>query len=276
VGILEALNRLIHDLGFRGDATQFILLFGLALARVATAISMSPFLGGQAVPAKVKIGLAVILVALMYPAIAAPAAGIPVNAALAIALLVKEVLVGAIIGLLSQLVFYAVQTAGILIDTQRGMDQPAYFSAQLPSNVSILGNFKFQAALVLFLALDGHLVFLRALHASYGQIPLVTFPRFQAGIPSIVDRIARVSAEMLLIAVELSAPVLVALLLVDVCFGAIAKVASQVNVHMESQTVKSLVGLALVFLVAGYVLERMRDHFGVMVRHLYEFLSAVA
>jgi flagellar biosynthetic protein FliR len=189
---------------------------------------------------------------------------------------VKEVLVGATIGLLAQLVFYAVQTAGILIDTSRGMDQPAYFSAQLPSNVSILGNFKFQAALVLFLALNGHLLFLRALHASYAQVPLVTFPHIQAGIPSILDRIARVSAEMLLVAVELSAPVLVALFLVDVCFGAIAKVASRVNVHMESQTVKSLVGLALVFLIAGYLLERMRDHFGAMIRHVYEFLNAVA
>ena len=54
-------------------------------------------------------------------------------------------------GLLSQLVFYAVQTAGALIDTARGMDQPAFVSAQLPGNISALGNFQFQAALVLFL-----------------------------------------------------------------------------------------------------------------------------
>ena len=273
--MLEALNRIVHTLGFQGDVTQFLVLFGLAMSRVATAIVLAPFLGGPSVPAKVKIGLAVIVVAVLYPGIIAAAPAPALNAVLLIGLLVKEVLVGATLGLLAQLVFYAVQTAGVLIDTQRGMDQPAFVSAQLASNVSVLGNFKFQAAIVLFLALNGHLAFLRALHASYLQIPLATFPAFQAGVPAMMDRFARVSAELLVIAMQLAAPVMLALFLVDVSFGVLGKVAGRINVHAESQPVKSLVGLALVFLAIGFLLERMRDYFAAMVRHLYDFVNAM-
>jgi flagellar biosynthetic protein FliR len=273
--MVDALNHLVHALGFHNDATQFVLLFGLALARVATAISMAPFLGGHSTPSTVKVGLSVVIVAVLYPSIAAPQANMPVNAALVIALVAKEALVGAVMGLLSQLVFYAVQTAGVIIDTQRGMDQPSYISAQLASNTSVLGNFQFQAALVLFLVFNGHLLFLRAVHDSYTQIPLIAFPHFQAGVPALIDRIARVSAEMLLIAVQMSAPVVLALFLVDVCFGAIAKVASHVNVHTESQPVKSLVGLALVFLVISFLLEGMKDQFAAMIRQLHELVTAL-
>jgi flagellar biosynthesis protein FliR len=276
MGILDVLTRLVHDLGYQGDVPGFVLLFGLALARIVTALSMSPFLGGRSTPSTVKVGLGVVIVALLYPGIAAPAAATPINPMLGVALLVKEVLIGATIGLLSQLVFYAVQMAGVLIDTQRGMDQPAFISAQLSSNTSVLGNFQFQAALVLFLILDGHLLFLKALHASYVQLPLVGFPHFRAGIPALVDAMARVSAGMLVIAVQMSAPVLVALFIVDVCFGAIGKVASRVNVYLESQPVKSMVGLALVFLIVGFLLEGMRNHLAAMIRQIYEFLNIAA
>jgi len=273
--VLDALNRIVQSLGFQGDVTLFLALFGLAMARVGTALALVPFLGGPNVPARVKIGLAVIVVAVLYPGIAAPPPQ-GINAVLLVGLLVKEALVGASLGLLAQLVFYAVQTAGVLIDTHRGMDQPAFVSSQLASNVSVLGHLKFQTAIVLFLAFNGHLVFLRALHASYVQIPLAGFPAIQAGVPAMVDRFARVSGDLLAIALQLAAPVMLALFLVDVSFGVLGKVAGRINVHAESQPAKSLVGLALVFLAIGFLLERVRDYFAAMVRHLYDFMNALA
>lgn len=275
MGLLDALGRVLHTLGMRGDITQFIVLFGLALARVGTAISMVPFLGGQSVPSKVKTGLAVVVVGLLYPALAAFTGEVPVNAVLVTGLLAKEVLVGATIGLLAQFVFYAVQTAGILVDTQRGMDQPSMLSAQLASHGSMLGNFKYQAALVLFLAFNGHLLFINAIYASYQKVPLVTFPHFKAGVSAVLEHIARLSADMLLIAVQIAAPVMVAMFLVDLTFGALQKVAGRINVHAESQPIKSLVGLALVFLVIGFVLQGMRAHFATMLRNLYDFLNSI-
>ena len=197
-----------------------------------------------------------------------------VTTLLFVGLLLKEALIGVAIALTAQLVFYAVQMAGTIIDTQRGMNQATFFAPQLAGNVSVLGQLKFQAALALFLAIDGHLMFLRALYGSFRDVPLLAFPRFQAGILPMVEHITRLSANVLLIGLQLSAPVLLALFLVDVAFASLGKVVPQVHVHFESQTVKSLVGLGLVFLVLGLFLERLQGYFLLMLREVAELSKA--
>jgi flagellar biosynthesis protein FliR len=274
--MLEALQSIVQNLGYGADVAGFVALFGLGLTRIVTAISLTPFMGGRSVPAKVKVGLAAVITAVLYPAIAPPGPAPQLQPVVMLGLLVKEAMIGAILGLLAQLVFFAVQTAGAIIDTQRGMDQPAFLSPQLASNTSILANLKIQTAIVLFLSFDGHLAFLHALHASFQHVPLVEFPGLQAGIAPLVDHIARVSAQMLVVAVQLAAPIVLTLFLVDVSFGALGKVAGRINVHAESQPVKSLVGLAMVFLAIGFLLERLQGLFGDMIRNIYEFLNVVA
>jgi type III secretory pathway component EscT len=165
-----------------------------------------------------------------------------------IALLAKEVLIGMLLGLLAQLVFFGIQMAGTVIDTQRGMNQFSFFAPQLEGNTSALGLLKFQAALVLFFALDGHLVYIQALADSFVSVPVAQFPALDVNGTLLTDRLARFSADTFLIALKLSAPVLIALFLIDASFGAIGKIAPQVSVHGESSTVKSLVGLVIVVL----------------------------
>jgi len=276
MGILQALQRILNNLGFQTDVNMFFVLFALAVARIVTAVSLSPFLGGTAVPARVKMGLSVILAALLYPSLAAQAAIGDISPLMLVGLLVKEAMIGATIGVVCQLIFYAVQMAGILIDTQRGMNQIAFFAPQLPGHTSVLGQLKFQAALALFLSLGGHLLFLRALHSSFQQLPLAAFPQFQAGLAGLTEQLIRISAGTLVVAVQLSAPVLLALFLVDVAFGAIGKVAPQVHVHNESQPVKAMAGLVIVFLTAALLLGRLQTHFVEMIRHISEVLARIA
>src|SRR5438445_559488 len=169
------------------------------MSRLVTAISLSPFLGGGAVPARVKTGLAVIVTAVLFPSIITNVDNQQITTLVFAGLLVKEAMIGATIGFVSQLIFYAVQVAGTFIDTQRGMNQATFFAPQLAGNVSVLGQLKFQAALVLFLVLDGHLAFLRALHASFQNVSLVTYPHFQSGTMALIEEMARQTANVFVI-----------------------------------------------------------------------------
>ncbi len=274
--LLQTLERVLANLGIRTDITVFFAMFGLVVARLATAISLSPFLGGMSVPARVKVGLAVLVATLLYPGIAAREAGQEVASLLFVALLVKEVMIGATIGFVSQLVFFAVQMAGTVIDTQRGMNQITYLAPQLQGHTSAIGILKLQAALVVFFILGGHLLFLRALSDSYEMVPVASFPQFQSGLLRLMEQAARLTAETLVIALQLSAPVLVALFLVDVAFGAIGKVTPQLNVHNESQPVKSLVGLALVFLTVALILDRLKVYLAEMIQNVYSVMKTFA
>ena len=121
-----------------GNVSDFLVVFGLALGRVGSAVSLAPFLGGQAVSRNIKIGLSVVITALLMPALARGQTT-PAGPLLVVALLVKEVMIGVTIGFVAQLMLYAVQTAGALIDVQRGMDQPGLHVPQLAGNVSAMG-----------------------------------------------------------------------------------------------------------------------------------------
>jgi len=117
-------------------------------------------------------------------------------------------------------------------------------------------------ALVIFLFLNGHLIYIRALADSFNRIPLFAFPALASPMP-VMMRLAQISGQVFVIALQLSGPVVLTLFLVDVVFGAISKVASHVNVHNESQPVKAFVGIlilvpsiAFIFSRAGELLSR--------------------
>jgi flagellar biosynthetic protein FliR len=274
--MLSALQHIIASLGFHHDIGTFITVFGLVLARLVAAISLAPFMGGRSTASQIKIGIAFLTGILLFPLVA-PRTGIgELTAFRVLCLLVKEGVIGGIIGFLAQIIFQSVQMAGATIDYSRGMSQATFFAPQLETNVSLLGQLQLQATIVLFLIFNGHLFFLRALAASFARIPVLEFPHFSGGILPAVDQMARYTADGLVIAVQLSAPVLVALFLVDVSFGVIGKVASGFNVHNESQPVKALLGLGVLFLTLSYIVGRMPSYFADLLHQIEQFVMHVA
>jgi len=273
--LLHTAERILATAGMKVNLQMFLALFGLALARIATAVTLAPFFGGQSVSGRVRVGLSVILTAVLMPGLARTSVGVELSPLLMIALLSKEVLAGALIGIVCQFVFYGIQMAGTLIDTQRGMNQLSFVAPQLPGPSSVLAQLKLQAAIALFLLLNGHLMYLRALDASFVELPVLAFPRIEAGSMAMFETAARLSARSLVIALEMAAPVLIALALIDVAFGILGRMASQINVHQESQPVKSLAGLGVFLLASGFIMSRMEHNMGAMIGSVNEMVRAL-
>ncbi len=269
--MLAALQHILATLGIHTEVPTFVVLFGLVLTRLATAITLTPFLGGKTVTGRVKIGLAAVVSMLLFTSVAPQGNLGELNTLRVMGLLVKEATIGATLGFLSQIVFQSIQMAGAMIDYGRGMSQATFLAPQLETNVSLLGQLQLQAALVLFLVLDGHLLFLRALASSFRNVPLLEFPKFTGGTMAGMEQMGHYTSESLRIAMQLSAPALLALFLVDVSFGMISKVASGIHVHTESQPVKALLGLGVVLLALAYILNRMPGYFADMLQTVEQF-----
>jgi flagellar biosynthesis protein FliR len=273
--MLAAAQRILSGVGIQTDVSTFVMLFGLAFTRLAAAISLTPFLGGRSASGRIKIGLAAMITVLLYRSIAPPMIAGEISAVRFLCLLIKEAVIGATLGFLTQIVFSAVQMAGAMVDYGRGMSMATFVAPQLETNVSLLGQLQLQAALVLFLILNGHLRFLRALADSYVNVPLMEFPKFAGGTLNGMEQLGHYTAQSLSIAVQLSAPALVALFLVDISFGIIGRVASGVNVHNESQPIKAMVGLGAVLLALAYIINRMPSHFAGMIQQIDELVAHV-
>ncbi|HZQ96090.1 MAG TPA: flagellar biosynthetic protein FliR [Candidatus Sulfotelmatobacter sp.] len=273
--MLETLQRILANLGIHIELNTFLVLFGLIMARMAAAISLSPFLGGKSVSGRIKVGLAIVVSMLLFPNVAPHANLGDLNVIRVMGLMVKEGLIGATLGFLSQLVFQSIQMAGASIDYARGMSQATFLAPELETNVSLIGQLQLQASIVLFLLLNGHLLYLRALAASFRSVPLLEFPKFGLGTLAGMEQMGHYTASSLTIALQLAAPALLTLFLVDISFGMIGKVASGLRVHTESQPVKALLGLSIVFLGIAYIVGRMPEHFTGMLLTLEQFMRNI-
>lgn len=270
------LQSLLNGIGLHYDVNAWLSLFTLVFARVAAAVVLAPFLGGASIPGRIKTGIALVLTLAMMPAILRHnATTLPPSGLVYMALLAKEIVVGSMIGFLSQLVFYTVQMAGTIVDTQRGLNQVTFLAPQLDGHPSALGSLQFQAALVLFFLLQGHLMFIAAILNSFGPLPLLEIPHLAGGVVAVSEQAARLTANALLLGCQMAAPVVLALFLVDVAFASAGRAASQIRINAEAFTSKALVGLGLVCLLTGTFLDQIRPAMAGMLRSIGAFAEAM-
>ena len=249
-----------------GQSPQaFLVLVGLAFARMISFLIVVPFFGGAAVPGRVKVATATAFVVILYPALTAglPAGGAPLGFGPLgfMALLAKEAFVGFTLGFVASLVFEAIQVAGRVIDFQRGSTMAEMFAPQLQTRVSETGQFKLQFAIVLFLAIGAHHFFISSLLRSFELIPAMNFPKLAAGWTPAAEFITRLTGGVISIGVQLAAPAMIALLLTDLFFGIVNRAAPQVNVFFLSLPVKMAVGLTVVLLALSLYRERYVYYF---------------
>jgi flagellar biosynthetic protein FliR len=230
---------------------SFLVLVGLAFARLLSFLSIVPFFGGQAVPARVKVATAAAFVIIIYPVLETSVPQgqtLPFGAVGFIGLLIKEALIGFTLGFLASLIFDAIAMAGKIIDIQRGSAMAELFAPQLQARVSEIGQFKLQLAIVLFLAVGAHRVFIEALLWSFEILPPTKLPQLESGWTPMMAMFVTLTGQIFAIGVQLAVPPMIALLLTDLVFGMINRVAPQINVFFLSLPVKMMVGLLVVML----------------------------
>ena len=124
------------------------------------------------------------------------------------------------------------------------------------AQVSILSNFGFWITLILFLVMNGHHLFIKALAQSFRVVPVGGMNLGESLLPSMVE----LSARMFSLGVQLSAPAIVALLLTNAAFGIVAKVVPQINILIVAFPINVGMGLFFFGVSLQLVLMSMRSH----------------
>lgn len=237
---------------------QAILLAALVSARLLPIVQLAPFLGGKAVPQQVKMALALALALLVYPAVwlSGAADHLPSAPTEIVALILKEVMVGFVIGFVVALVFDAVRTAGQIIDNSAGITQATSLAPQITDRVSLTANLLFQLTVVIFFISGGHRVFLTTLAHSFERIPPQTMLNTGETLTALADATVRLGADTIMLSVLLSFPVVAAVLLANLFLALVNKSAPQVNVFFLGMPIKAMLGVIIVMLGINMILER--------------------
>lgn len=265
-GILTAVR---EQLGITTDFSQVMFAFALLEARVLPVVLLTPFLGGEAVPSEVRLGLGVLLGLILYPLMMAQVTSVPTTPVLFVAMMLKELFIGLSLSFIVDLVFQAANSAGQLIDFMSGTNQAQLMVPSLQQQVTLFANLKLQLTVVVFLTLGGHHLVIQALAESLQAIPLDQYPHFHLGFWPFFELILRVFGDMMRIALALSSPVLLATFMTDLALGMINRVAPQVQVFFVSMQIKPAVSVLIMFTAIHLIMQRMVSEFGVMFRWLH-------
>lgn len=223
---------------------DFIILF-LIFLRISTAFISAPFFGDKAFPVVTKLFLSLIISYIIYLSIDRSSVNDVPTGWLLFIYSLKEVATGLIIGFTLQLIFYGVSYAGTLMGFEMGLNMAEVFNPSEEVNSNVVGQVLFYTTLLIFILINGHHYFVRALQQSFNVIKIgaVSFdePFFQS--------IIKLSGAVFIIAVKIASPVIVAFFLINIAEGIIARMIPTLQVFFVTQPLKLGLGLFMLGII---------------------------
>ena len=220
-------------------AIENAMAFVLVLVRVASIFAFLPFLGQGKAPKAIKAMAALAIAMAFYPVCATR---LPLNAWQPVQyflFVAAEVLFGVLIGFSAAFVFGGIRMGGELLGRQVGMALAITADPISGVQATPIGNFCEVVGLLVFFTLNGHHVMLEAIRGSFEQWPLGAFLR-----PEFLREVSvGAAARGMLLAFQLSAPLLVLTFLVSLIMALMARLVSEINVLVLSFPLRIGVGL---------------------------------
>ena len=203
------------------DAWLAALMF--PLARILALIASSPVLGNRQVPARVKIGLSVLIALIIAPTLK-DLPQVEVGSAQGILILVQQIIIGIAMGFSIRLIFTAVEMAGEIAGLQMGLGFASFYNPLNASFTPIIAQWMGIIAALVFLSLNGHLYMLAGLAESFQTLPIGSMMSAKSfyGVVSW-------GGSIFAYALQLSLPLLAALLTTNLALGILTRAAPQLN-----------------------------------------------
>ncbi len=226
------------------DAPLF-LGFLFALMRVSVLLFLLPFFGGQGLPSPAKAALCLVLTAALWPRLPNYGGTLPAHPFALALILLGELLLGLILALVVRIIFAAIQTGGQIIGFQMGFTMVSAIDPESGTTEDVTAHFLYMTASLIFLAMNGHLVLLSGLMTSFEHLP----PGAIVLTPALATNLFQITAGLFTAAVQIAAPVLTALLLVDLALALVSRASPQMNVLVMGFPIKIGVGFAFLVLL---------------------------
>ena len=234
--------------------SSWLALFIFPFTRILALIASSPVLGNKQVPARVKIGLALMLTIIIAPTLDVQP-NIETASALGFFVLLQQLLAGLAIGFTMRLIFSAVEMGGELAGMQMGLGFASFFDPQNASFTPVVAQFLGIIAALAFLGMDGHLYILAALAESFHTFPI------SSTAPSAVAlyTLATWGGSMFMYALQMSMPLIGAMLITNLALGILTRSAPQLNIFAIGFPITLTVGFTTLALLLPH-LAPLLDH----------------
>jgi flagellar biosynthetic protein FliR len=238
------------------DINMWIAALLWPLTRILGLVAAAPLFGNASVPASVKVSLGVLLALIVTPTVPALPAADPMSMA-GLLILVQEALIGLAMGFTVRIMFAAVEMAGEISSLTMGLGFATFFDPTTQGRSSAISQFLSLVATMAFLAVNAHLVLLSALVESFYALPVAADPVYGGGFKQMADWGGKIFSA----GVQLSLPMVAALLITNVALGILTRAAPQLNLFGIGFPITLGVGLLVVSMSLPYLATPVQNLF---------------
>ncbi len=225
-------------------AVDYFVRFLLVFFRMGGIIFFVPFYNSRIFAAQIKISLALILSFIIFPLLAVQSFTPPEEPITLLFAVIRELMVGLIIGYAAQLLFTGVQFAGELISFQMGLGMAVLIDPNFQGRSTVVSQLYDVFALMIFLAFYGHHFFIRAAVQTFDVVPLSGFQYST----TLGKYLFVLFGQIFTVAFRIGIPVLIALFLTSVVMGFVARTIPQMNVFLILPVMQIAVGSVMIIL----------------------------
>jgi len=242
-------------------AAVFLLMF----ARLGSMVMLMPGFGEQGIPMRIRLVIAVMLTLVMLPLHQnAYALDLAQGFAPMLGLLIKEVIIGIVLGLAGRLTISALQTAGSVIAQQLGLGFVTAVDPTQGQQGLIVGNFLTLLGVTLIFATDLHYMVIAGLHDSYrlfrpGEVPAVS---------DVTTLVTNTVAGAFRVGIQLSGPFLVFGLVFNGALGVLSRLMPQMQVYFVAVPLSIMIGFLILIAVVGAMMNGFLDYVGSVLREI--------
>lgn len=251
-----------------------LLVAGLVFLRIGAIIMSLPIFGDAPTPIQVRILISISLTIFLFP-IAQQNSWQPDASLDAVGIawtVIREVSIGLVLGFIARVSFDGMIMAASLIGYQMGFSTSHLFIPDASSQLDGFTAFHRILMILIFFSLNLHHIFINAIVETLKVLPPgQVAPHTDAIAALLLNATSRIFS----VAIQLAAPILVALMFAMAALGLVARAVPQFNVFVMSFPMSFLVGLAVYVATTPFFPGWMQSNFVVTVDQFSQAIKAL-
>ena len=228
---------------------QQVFAAGLVFARLAAIIMLIPGIGESFIPPRIRLALALSMALMLLPVVGNLVPAIPATISGVAGAVIKETLIGLMIGAILRLFMGSLATAGEVVSIQTTLSFAQTTNPSLGQPTPTLATFLGLLGIVLIMTTDLHHLIITAIVRSYSLFP---FSR-ELAVADAGQLAIQTMAKSFSLGLQLSAPVVVFSLIFNIATGLVGRVMPQFQVFFVATPLMVLTSLSVFAISLGAI-----------------------
>lgn len=229
----------------------------IILARMAAVVAALPVFTASEASMRMRVGLAAAVSLLLFPVLDISVDPASLTPAILGLIVLREALLGLLLGFTIQLIFFAVQFGGTVVGYQMGFAAANILDPQNQEQMPLVAQFQNVFAILVFLVLNAHHAVIRVMIRSYEILPPGNLDFSGRAVPFLME----LTGQMFVLGIQLVAPVIAALIVSQFILGIMSRVFSQLQVFLLSFPINISLALIIIGLSAEMIMLLLEYEF---------------